>query len=225
MQTCSIKPINSRSKSLLTRSSQLSSYQENEEEKLQNNYKFNQDNSREQTDVSVDMVFRMKGESPKVYKRKQDMINRLEVTIEELVIGLFAGMISKFVTCPLSNITIRLQTTASSSSRTLVDQSQSRSRTPLQKPENHNNGQADDDDEEVTSLYKTKNNSNSLTIIISRFGQEPRIIYQSLSLVSRAVEVEVEVVAVLVVVGYYSDYFNLTPSRSIWQSHSESVQR
>ncbi|CAH7687763.1 hypothetical protein PPACK8108_LOCUS22599 [Phakopsora pachyrhizi] len=70
-------------------------------------------------------------------------------------------MISKFVTCLLSNITIRLQTTASSSSRALVDQSQSRSRTPLQKPvqntqnnksqENHNNGQADDNEEEVTS--------------------------------------------------------------------------
>ncbi|KAI8454324.1 hypothetical protein BY996DRAFT_8482211 [Phakopsora pachyrhizi] len=80
------------------------------------------------------MAFRMKGESLKVYKRKQDMINGLEVTIKELVIGLFAGMVSKFVTYPLSNITIRLQTTASSSSRALVDQSQSRSRTPLQKP-------------------------------------------------------------------------------------------
>ncbi|KAI8454511.1 hypothetical protein BY996DRAFT_6451443 [Phakopsora pachyrhizi] len=43
-------------------------------------------------------------------------------------------MVSKFVTCPLSNITIRLQTAALSSSRALVDQSQSRSRTPLQKP-------------------------------------------------------------------------------------------
>ncbi|KAI8459731.1 hypothetical protein BY996DRAFT_6448829 [Phakopsora pachyrhizi] len=134
MQTLSIKPINSPSNSLLTRSSQLSSYQENEEEKLQNNYKFDQKDSREQTDVSFDMVFRMKGESPKVYKRKQDMINGLEVTIEELVIGLFAGMVSKFVTCPLSNITIRLQTTASSSSRALVDQSQSRSRAHLHKP-------------------------------------------------------------------------------------------
>ncbi|CAH7669220.1 hypothetical protein PPACK8108_LOCUS3806 [Phakopsora pachyrhizi] len=55
------------------------------------------------------MVFSMKVESPKVYKRKQDMINGLEVRIEELVIGLFAGMVS-------------------------VDQSQSRSRTALQKP-------------------------------------------------------------------------------------------
>ncbi|CAH7688989.1 hypothetical protein PPACK8108_LOCUS24040 [Phakopsora pachyrhizi] len=90
--------------------------------------------SRNRSSVSFDMVFRMKGESPKVYKRKQDMINGLEVTIEELVIGLFAGMVSKFVTCPLSNITIRLQTTASSSSRALVDQSQSRSRAHLHKP-------------------------------------------------------------------------------------------
>ncbi|CAH7690203.1 hypothetical protein PPACK8108_LOCUS25475 [Phakopsora pachyrhizi] len=83
--------------------------------------------SRNRSSVSVDMVFRMKGESPKVYKRKQDM----------------------------------LQTTASSSSRALVDQIQSRSRTPLQKPfqntqsnksqEIHNDSQADDNEEEVTS--------------------------------------------------------------------------
>ncbi|CAH7685009.1 mitochondrial carrier domain-containing protein [Phakopsora pachyrhizi] len=194
MQTRSIKPINSRSKSSLTRSSQLSSVSssfstitnrsssikrkrkknyrtiissirtilENEQsgigafynglivdstatfinsfiyfyvyssiKKLVTNYHHQ---SRNRSSVSGDMVFRMKGESPKVYKRKQHMINGLEVTIEELVIGSFAGMVSKFVTCPLSNITIRLQTTASSSSRALVDQSQSRSRTPLQKP-------------------------------------------------------------------------------------------
>ncbi|KAI8452983.1 mitochondrial carrier domain-containing protein [Phakopsora pachyrhizi] len=174
MQTRSIKPINSRSKSSLTRSSQLSSVSSSFstitnrsssiKRKRKKNYRTIISSIRtilenEQSGIGafyngliVDstatfinsfIYFYVYSSIKKLvtnyhhqslYKRKQHMINGLEVTIEELVIGSFAGMVSKFVTCPLSNITIRLQTTASSSSRALVDQSQSRSRTPLQKP-------------------------------------------------------------------------------------------
>ncbi|KAI8456718.1 hypothetical protein BY996DRAFT_6610211 [Phakopsora pachyrhizi] len=90
------------------------------------------------------MVFSMKVESPKVYKRKQDMINGLEVRIEELVIGLFAGMVS-------------------------VDQSQSRSRTALQKP-NHNDGQADEDKEEVTSNRRKRPRTTATADLVKNPG-------------------------------------------------------
>ncbi|MBW0530853.1 hypothetical protein O181_070568 [Austropuccinia psidii MF-1] len=56
-------------------------------------------------------VYTTLGKLSTAYKKKHKRkIGALEATLEELLMGTAAGMIAKLFTCPLSNITVRLQT-------------------------------------------------------------------------------------------------------------------